>query len=113
MAKPTDRTEPEDHADIREGVRALCARYPGEYWRKLDRDRTYPAEFVGGTGAGDAFSAGYIAGLLEGGDPLDCLRLGSALGASCVQSVSATDSVFNRQQARDFMAAHELPIEPL
>jgi acyl-CoA dehydrogenase len=37
---------PEDHADIREGVRALCARYPGEYWRKLDRERNYPTEFV-------------------------------------------------------------------
>ena len=40
------RTDPEDHADIREGVRALCARYPGEYWRKLDRERAYPTEFV-------------------------------------------------------------------
>ncbi len=37
---------PEDHAEIREGVRALCARYPGEYWRKLDRERAYPTEFV-------------------------------------------------------------------
>jgi alkylation response protein AidB-like acyl-CoA dehydrogenase len=37
---------PEDHAEIREGVRALCARYPGEYWRKLDRKRAYPTEFV-------------------------------------------------------------------
>jgi acyl-CoA dehydrogenase len=45
MAKHQHR-EPEDHADIREGVRALCARYPGEYWRKLDRAREYPTEFV-------------------------------------------------------------------
>ncbi|MBX6369970.1 MAG: acyl-CoA/acyl-ACP dehydrogenase [Rhodospirillales bacterium] len=31
---------------IREGVRALCARFPGEYWREKDRTRTYPGEFV-------------------------------------------------------------------
>ncbi len=35
-----------DHDDIRQGVRRLCARFPGTYWRALDRDRAYPAEFV-------------------------------------------------------------------
>ena len=24
----------------------LCARFPGEYWRRVDRDRAYPTEFV-------------------------------------------------------------------
>ncbi len=33
-------------AQIREAVRALCARFPGEYWRDLDRRRAYPEEFV-------------------------------------------------------------------
>ncbi|QOV93331.1 acyl-CoA dehydrogenase family protein [Novosphingobium sp. ES2-1] len=36
----------EDHGDIREGVRKLCAQFPGEYWRKLDEKREYPTEFV-------------------------------------------------------------------
>jgi acyl-CoA dehydrogenase len=31
---------------IRESVRSLCARFPGEYWRALDRERAYPSEFV-------------------------------------------------------------------
>jgi acyl-CoA dehydrogenase len=31
---------------IRDAVRALCARYPDEYWRGLDRDSAYPEEFV-------------------------------------------------------------------
>ena len=73
----------------------------------------YPTSFVGGTGAGDAFDAGYIAGLLAGEDSLGCLRWGSALGASCVRSVSATASVFNRQEAIEFMRRHELKIEPV
>lgn len=69
---------------------------------------TYPVNYVGATGAGDAFDAGYIVGLLEGGDPRRSLEWGSALGASCVRSISATESVFDRQQAEDFMRQHRL-----
>ncbi len=36
----------QSHPEIREAVRKLCADFPGEYWRALDRDRTYPTEFV-------------------------------------------------------------------
>ena len=36
----------DDHAEIREEVRKLCARFPGEYWRKLDAERGYPTAFV-------------------------------------------------------------------
>ena len=36
----------ESHPEIREAVRKLCARFPGEYWRALDRDRIYPTQFV-------------------------------------------------------------------
>ena len=71
----------------------------------------YPTEFVGGTGSGDAFDAGYIAGVLAGEDPAGCLRWGSALGASCVRSINATDSVFDRQEAEQFMREHTLTIE--
>jgi acyl-CoA dehydrogenase len=40
-----DFSEPPDTAPIREAVRALCARFPGEYWRALEPDG-YPTEFV-------------------------------------------------------------------
>jgi alkylation response protein AidB-like acyl-CoA dehydrogenase len=36
----------ETHPEIREAVRKLCARFPGPYWRALDRDRAYPSAFV-------------------------------------------------------------------
>lgn len=36
----------EKYPDIRDAVTKLCARFPGEYWRKLDRDMAYPQEFV-------------------------------------------------------------------
>jgi alkylation response protein AidB-like acyl-CoA dehydrogenase len=35
-----------DYEDLRAPVRALCAKYPGEYWRAKDRERAYPEEFV-------------------------------------------------------------------
>jgi acyl-CoA dehydrogenase len=47
------------HAEIRDGVRRLCADFPGEYWRKLDDARAYPREFV------DAVTkAGYLSALI-------------------------------------------------
>ena len=36
----------ETFPEIREAVRRLCARFPGAYWRELDRERAYPTEFV-------------------------------------------------------------------
>ena len=36
----------DDLTAIRDSVAALCARFPGEYWRELDRERAYPSEFV-------------------------------------------------------------------
>jgi sugar/nucleoside kinase (ribokinase family) len=74
------------------------------------RSGVYPVEYVGGTGSGDAFDAGYIMGLLAGGDERECLRWGSAIGASCVRAISATDSVFTRKEAKDFMQRHDLDI---
>jgi len=35
-----------DYADLRDAVAKLCTRYPGPYWRALDRDSAYPSEFV-------------------------------------------------------------------
>ena len=36
----------EDFEDIRAGVRAVCAEFPDEYHRQIDRDRAYPEAFV-------------------------------------------------------------------
>ena len=38
--------ENEETRDIRAAVRKLCEQFPGEYWRALDRERAYPAEFI-------------------------------------------------------------------
>lgn len=81
--------------------------------RERLRAGVYPTEFIGGTGSGDAFDAGYIAGLLDGRDQRGCLEWGSALGASCVRAIGATESVFDRAEAERFIASHRLPIETI
>jgi sugar/nucleoside kinase (ribokinase family) len=72
---------------------------------------TYPVSFVDGSGGGDAFNAGYIVGLLEGRSELECLKLASAVGASCVRSVGTTAGVFTRAEAEDFMRRHKISDE--
>jgi alkylation response protein AidB-like acyl-CoA dehydrogenase len=49
----------EEIASIRAAVRALCANYPGEYWRALDRERGYPTAFVNAL-----TEAGFLAALI-------------------------------------------------
>jgi len=45
--------------EIRDAVRALCAEFPDEYFRRVDAQRAYPAEFV------DALTkAGWMAALI-------------------------------------------------
>ena len=68
---PSDAALP--HAEIREEVKKLCARFPGEYWRKLDAARAYPSEFVAALTA-----AGYLSVLL----PEEYGGAGLGLGAA-------------------------------
>ena len=49
----------ESYSDIRRAVAALCAGFPGEYWRTLDRERGYPSDFVAAL-----TEAGYLAALI-------------------------------------------------
>ena len=73
------------------------------------RDLRVP--YQGGTGSGDAFDAGFIAGMLAGAEVDECLRWASAIGASCVRSISATDSVFTRAEAEQFMRENSLAVD--
>ncbi len=67
----------ETYPEIREGVRALCQSFPGEYWRALDRERAYPTEFVTAL-----TEAGYLAALIPeeyGGSGLPISAAGAVL----------------------------------
>ncbi len=56
---PQPPSADESHAEIREEVRKLCAQFPGSYWRALDRESAYPAEFVRAL-----TDAGYLSALI-------------------------------------------------
>jgi sugar/nucleoside kinase (ribokinase family) len=77
------------------------------------RSGTYPVEFIDGSGGGDAFAAGYVYGLLHAMGTEDCLRMASALGASCVRAIGTTTGVFTRKECEEFLARHRLRIEPI
>jgi acyl-CoA dehydrogenase len=52
-------TSATDHTEIRDAVRALCAQFPDEYFRRVDAERAYPEAFV------DALTkAGWMAALI-------------------------------------------------
>jgi sugar/nucleoside kinase (ribokinase family) len=77
------------------------------------RAGVYSVPFVDGSGGGDAFDAGYICGLLQDQGPEDCLRLASALGASCVRAIGTTPGVFTRSECEAFLSANSLKVEKL
>jgi sugar/nucleoside kinase (ribokinase family) len=82
-----------------------------------DEDRlelgAYPIDHVDGSGGGDAFNAGYIMGLLDGRSELDCLKLASAVGASCVRAIGTTAGVFTRAEAEAYVKQHEVKLSHL
>jgi acyl-CoA dehydrogenase len=70
----------ETFEDVRASVRALCARFPGEYWRPLDAERAYPEAFVRAL-----TEAGFLAALIPpeyGGS-----GLGLAVAAAILEEI--------------------------
>jgi alkylation response protein AidB-like acyl-CoA dehydrogenase len=65
----------EDHAELRAGVREVCARFPGVYWQRVDQAREHPIEFVRAL-----TDAGYLAALI----PREYGGLGLPLAAAAV-----------------------------
>jgi acyl-CoA dehydrogenase len=61
-------------AEIRDGVRHVCERFPNEYWLKLDHESAYPTEFVAAL-----TEAGYLGALI----PEEYEGAGLPLSAAC------------------------------
>ena len=75
------------------------------------RSGVYAMPNVDASGGGDAFSAGFMCGMLRNRGPEECLRIGSALGASCVRAIGTTPGVFNRAECDAFLATHAIEID--
>ena len=75
------------------------------------RVRPYPVELVDGSGAGDAFTGGLVAGVLEGWPVERSLRFASAVGASACRGLGCTTTLFTRAEA--LAAADEVELVEL
>lgn len=97
------------------GVKTVVVTMGGEGLLFTEGDRIhradhFPSDVVDQTGAGDAFCAGFIAGMVRGLDLEGCVAYGSALGASCVRSIGCYQGVFSHGQAEEFLASNRLEI---
>jgi sugar/nucleoside kinase (ribokinase family) len=63
----------------------------------------FRVEAVDGTGAGDAFAAGFLVGYLREWDLYEVGRFANACGAMCVQKMGATEGVGNFDEVLAFM----------
>ncbi|MGE4636065.1 MAG: acyl-CoA dehydrogenase family protein [Arenicellales bacterium] len=69
-----------DHPEIRDSVTRLCEDFPGEYWRKCDRERAYPHKFV------DALTqAGFLSALIP--EEFDGSGLPLSAGAAILEEI--------------------------
>lgn len=81
----------------------------GAVLRSRDELLEVPAprvESIDQSGAGDAFSAGLIAGVLAGWDARRTVRFASVVGASATTALGCTAGVFSRAEADAFMEKH-------
>ena len=81
----------------------------GVYVRRGDRELHVDApqmEVVEPSGAGDAFAAGLVVGILEGWELERSVRFASVVGASACTALGCYAGVLTREQAEAFLAAH-------
>ncbi len=85
--------------------------YCGE--KEQFRTGVFATSCVNGSGAGNAFSAGMIAAILEGLEPREMIRWGAAMGASAVRGESSTETLFNRHELPAFLEERHLVVETI
>jgi len=68
-----------------------------------------PVDVVEPSGAGDAFAAGLLVGILEGWDLGRTIRFASVVGGSACTALGCTAGVFTRDEAERFLVANPLP----
>ena len=63
----------------------------------------YKVPVVDPTGAGDAFVAGFLAGVIEGMEAEECVRFGTATAAFIVQETGATTGMRDFSSVKRFI----------
>ncbi len=75
--------------------------------REAVRLLAYPVTPVDTTGAGDAFAAGFLAGVIQGWDLARTARFANAVGAMCVTAIGATSGVKSLDETMAFLQKME------
>lgn len=65
--------------------------------------RPFPVEARKGFGGGDGYGSGFLYGLYQGWDILDCLEFGSAEASMMVKSNNCSDSLPETKEVQDFI----------
>lgn len=89
-------------------VVALKMGEAGSYVTDGQEEHSIPAfkvQAVDATGAGDAFAAGFLAGIVRGYSLAESARLGNATGALCVTEMGTTAGYRSLENTLKFMAA--------
>ncbi|HID95064.1 MAG TPA: sugar kinase [Candidatus Latescibacteria bacterium] len=108
--KITGETSPERMAavlkDICPGVVGIKLG-PKGFLLKTDRIEKvippYEVRVIDTSGAGDAFVAGFLRGVLEGWDFEECARLGNAVASFCIRAIGCTAGVRPLGETLEFM----------
>jgi sugar/nucleoside kinase (ribokinase family) len=103
------RMNPECCVVVTQGRRGALAQRKDE----VIQVGAYAVEAIDESGAGDAFAAGFITGMLQGWSLEETLRFASAVGASCTRALGCTDGVFRFDEASAFVSENLLPVERL
>jgi sugar/nucleoside kinase (ribokinase family) len=108
--------DPEEIADmfIAEGVKTAVIKLGsrGCFIKNQSGEKHYLDAWTGikavdTTGAGDAFAAGFIAGISNGWDLRSCGKFANAAGAHCVMSVGATSGLKSAGEISNFIIESE------
>lgn len=110
----TGKTEPPEVAQvlIEQGVGTVALKMgeQGSYVRRGDEELWMPAykvDTIDGTGAGDAYVAGFLRGLLAGWSLEETARLATAVGGLCTTAMGTTAGVRDLDATLEFIAERE------
>ena len=110
----TGKQEPQDIAEslLSYGIKIVSLKMGerGSYTRTHDWEillPIYKVNAIDATGAGDAYAAGFLAGVAKGLDYKDAARLGNAVGACCVTAIGATAGIKNMLETLEFMNSYK------
>ena len=103
------RLNPDCTIVITQGSRGALARRG----REVIRSNTFKVNSIDESGAGDAFAAAFLTGLLEGWSLEYTLRFASAVGASCTRALGCTAGVFGFEEAVAFVEENPLEVTRL